>query len=135
MRKVRLLTVAAVAIVVLGFGFATEQLAVAGGRAPEAAAAAISRVFDWPTGVTAWTIVLATSATEAKASVVARTARNDGLPQAGYIRTGTGSRPWIVFSGVLAHAATKAAERRARGVGFAHARVAFVHKNGTVSYS
>jgi glutamate/tyrosine decarboxylase-like PLP-dependent enzyme len=124
----------AVMLVALGLGFATEESALAGGGGPDVAGLASSRVFDWPPGVAAWTIVLTTSGSEDGASLAARTARNDGLPQAGCIRAGTGSRPWIVFSGVLAHAATNAAERRARAAGFAHARVAFVHKNLKISY-
>ena len=121
-------------LVALGLAFATEESALAGGPAPDVAAVAGSKVFDWPVGVSAWTVVLSTRGSEAEASLVARTAGNDGLPPAGYIRAGTGSRPWIVFSGVLTHAATNAAERRARAAGFVHARVAFVHKNLSVSY-
>ena len=121
-------------LVVLGLGFATAEAALAGERGPDVAGLASSRAFDWPPGVAAWTIVLTMRGSEDGASVAARTARNDRLPQAGYLRAGTRSRPWIVFSGVLAHAATNAAERRARAAGFAHARVAFVHKNLTISY-
>jgi len=124
----------AVILVAVGLGFATEESALAAGRAPNLAGLASSRVFDWPPGVAAWTIVLTTRGSEGGASLAARTARYDGLPQAGYIRAGTGSRPWIVFSGVLAYAATNAAERRARAAGFAHARVAFVHTNLKISY-
>jgi len=127
----------AVILVALGLGFATEESALAGGRAPDVAAVASSRVFDWPVDVSAWTIVLATKGTEAEASFVARDARNDGLSQAGVLLptvAPTSSRQWIVFSGVLARDATKAGERRAHAAGFAHARVAFVHKDLSVSY-
>ena len=87
----------------------------------------------WPSGVSAWTVILASKATEADAEAVATVAVDDGLPQVGILFSSDHSslRPgyWVAFSGVLDQAAASAAQQQARAAGFADAYVRFVSVN------
>jgi hypothetical protein len=88
----------------------------------------------WPSGVSAWTVILASKGTEADADTVATVAVDDGLSRVGILFSSDYSslRPgyWVAFSGILDEAAASAAQQRDRAAGFADAYARFVSNSG-----
>lgn len=104
------------------------------GRAPEPTTSVGSSASNWPAGVAAWTVVLASVTSRAEAENARSRAASAGLPQTGVLFSSdyASLRPgwWVAYSGVMSNAEAVANARRARGVGFADAYQRFVSDAG-----
>lgn len=85
---------------------------------------------SWPSGTSAWTVVLASDATSGEAKSEEEKAAKAGLPETGTLQSSQHNslRPgyWVAYTGVLSHEAAIQRQRAAREAGFSEAYARYV---------
>ena len=102
----------------------------AGVTVPASASGQVTATGSWPAGVSAWTVVLASTSTQAEADQAASRASSGGLPETGVLLSDDHSslRPgyWVAFTGVLTHDDSVSRAAQAHADGFPDAYVRYV---------
>ena len=97
---------------------------------PASASGQVTATGSWPAGVSAWTVILASDATQAEADQAASRASSGGLPETGVLLSDDHSSLkagyWVSFTGVLTHDDAVARVARAHAAGFPDAYVRYV---------
>jgi hypothetical protein len=97
---------------------------------PASASGQVTATGSWPAGVSAWTVILASDATQAEADQAASRASSGGLPETGVLLSDDHSSLkagyWMSFTGVLTHDDAVARVAQAHADGFPDAYVRYV---------
>lgn len=97
---------------------------------PSGSDAASDTSGSWPSGTSAWTVILASVDTRAEAEAVANRASNAELGQLGVLFSSNHSslRPgyWVAYSGVLDKSGARSRQAAARSAGFPEAYARYV---------
>ena len=100
---------------------------------PASASGQVTATGGWPAGVSAWTVILASDATQAEADQAASKASTRGLPETGVLLSNDHSSLtagyWVAFTGVLTHDDSVSRVAQAHAAGFPDAYVRYVSAN------
>lgn len=85
---------------------------------------------SWPSGTSAWTVILVSAASRSEAESVASRARGAGLGDVGVLYSGDHSSLrsgyWVAYTGVLSKSGATSRQGTARSSGFSDAYVRYV---------